>query len=146
MNFADFQAIKVSIASPEQIRGEPITTASDVYSLGVVLYEWLTGHKPYRVKSESPHELLHAVLEEEPSHPSAANTIVRRASRVMGRAPPRASGLRPVTGPRRRPREADPQAHRENRDGRIGSGQSAVARPTSGASRIDLRPYPQARG
>ena len=39
-------------ASPEQMRGEPITTASDVYSLGVLLYELLSGHRPYQTKGD----------------------------------------------------------------------------------------------
>jgi eukaryotic-like serine/threonine-protein kinase len=59
-------------ASPEQIKGEPITTASDVYSLGVVLYELLSGHSPYRVASRTPHELSRAVCESEPEKLSAA--------------------------------------------------------------------------
>lgn len=71
-------------ASPEQIRGDAITTASDVYLLGVVLYELLTGHKPYRVTSESPHELMRAVLEDEPRQPSTAVTLIEEVRTADG--------------------------------------------------------------
>ena len=59
-------------ASPEQIRGDPITTASDVYSLGVVLYQLLTGRSPYPADTRTPHELARAVCETDPGRPSAA--------------------------------------------------------------------------
>jgi serine/threonine protein kinase len=57
-------------ASPEQLRGETLTTASDVYSLGVLLYGLLSGHRPYRGAMSTLTEVEHAVCEEEPERPS----------------------------------------------------------------------------
>jgi serine/threonine-protein kinase len=55
------RALTLDYASPEQIRGEPIGTASDVYSLGVVAYELLAGAKPYKLKRGSAAELEEAI-------------------------------------------------------------------------------------
>jgi serine/threonine-protein kinase len=57
-------------ASPEQLRGDPISTASDVYALGLLLNELLTGRYPYRLTTREPHEVARAILEQEPEHPS----------------------------------------------------------------------------
>jgi serine/threonine protein kinase len=63
-------------ASPEQVKGETITPSSDIYSLGVVLYEVLTGHRPYRVKSDRLEETIRAICEQQPEKPSLAVTRV----------------------------------------------------------------------
>jgi len=64
-------AMTPTYAAPEQIRGEPPTTATDVYALGVVLYEMLTETRPYQLKTGSLEEIRRAVLDEEPEPPSA---------------------------------------------------------------------------
>jgi len=59
-------------ASPEQIRGQQVTTATDVYSLGVVLYQLLCGRRPYRFDRRSWEEIEHIVCRQEPVRPSEA--------------------------------------------------------------------------
>ena len=54
-------------ASPEQLNCEPVTTACDVYSLGVLLYQILTGHIPYRVEHRTPVKLIRAIADQEPT-------------------------------------------------------------------------------
>jgi eukaryotic-like serine/threonine-protein kinase len=63
-------------ASPEQVRGMAITTATDVYGLGLVLYELLAGRHPHRLRGRSATEIERIILTEEPPRPSAALTQV----------------------------------------------------------------------
>ena len=67
-------ALTLDYASPEQVGGQPISTATDVYSMGVVLYQLLTGHKPYQLKRGSRAELEEMILTVEPEPMSQAVT------------------------------------------------------------------------
>ena len=77
------RAMTPEYASPEQLRGSAIAVASDVYSLGVLLYELLTGQRPYRVTSREPQELANAILTEVPL-PASERAPPRDRRRLRG--------------------------------------------------------------
>jgi eukaryotic-like serine/threonine-protein kinase len=74
-------------ASPEQVRGETVTTAADVYALGVILYELLSGHRPYRLPNDTVNELSRAICEQEPIKPSLALTFNQQPTKNITGSP-----------------------------------------------------------
>jgi eukaryotic-like serine/threonine-protein kinase len=65
-----FGMLTPNYASPEQFRGETVGTSTDIYSLGVILYELLTGKLPYKIREKRIDEIARAVCEIEPTAPS----------------------------------------------------------------------------
>jgi eukaryotic-like serine/threonine-protein kinase len=68
----DWRPMTPEYASPEQLRGAPVTKTTDIYSLGVLLYELLAGHRPYQVRHDSVLEVERHRHSEEPEKPSVA--------------------------------------------------------------------------
>jgi eukaryotic-like serine/threonine-protein kinase len=82
-----FRLLTPQYAAPEQIRGEPVGTRADVYSLGIILYELLTGRLPFDVNGRAPGEIEKAVLKQEPEKPSAvARRIGERGGPQLSRS------------------------------------------------------------
>jgi len=87
MTRADVRLLTLQYASPEQVKGEAITTASDVYTLGVMLYELLTGHMPHRVSGARLGELERVICDTRPKKPSTVVTGIPATRHDSNAAP-----------------------------------------------------------
>ncbi|MGI8786569.1 MAG: protein kinase domain-containing protein [Pyrinomonadaceae bacterium] len=82
-----FRALTPAYASPEQLKNEPITTASDIYSLGIVFYELLTGERPFHFEGKSLEEIIKTATQIEPPLPSAIHNSKLRIPQSAIRNP-----------------------------------------------------------
>ncbi len=123
-------------ASPEQVRGEPITTVADVYALGILLYKLLTGVLPYGASTRRGTELARAILEEPPQPPSRAQA---RRVRADGSTEPLDRDLDAIllTALEKEPSRRYPSVERLSDDiGRYLDRQPVLARPATRAYRL----------
>ena len=86
-----WRAMTPEYAAPEQVRGQPVSTATDVYALGVLLYVLLTGRRPYEVRDRTPGEAERIICDIDPPRPSAVvllpdATLEQRADRARARS------------------------------------------------------------
>ena len=113
-------------ASPEQVRGQPVTTASDVYSLGVLLYELLAGRRPYEVQTDSLEAIVRAVCQTEPKAPSEA---------VTGGRDHATAGTLPRVRAARRPGHDRPQGAAQGARAALSHGPRSVGGPPASPRR-----------
>ncbi len=81
-----FRLMTPAYAAPEQVRGEPVGLHTDVYALGVILYELLTGRLPFDLSNRTPGQVEAAILDQDPERPSVAAHRMRDPN-ATGRTP-----------------------------------------------------------
>ena len=93
MTRTEVRVMTPEYASPEQVRGNSVTTASDVYQLGILLYELLTGHRPFSFETVKRGEIEKIILEKAPERPSTMITVVEEVPKGKEKLTPESVSL-----------------------------------------------------